>query len=86
MPLNGNVTLTSLKVRLGLFSLLPVYRLTSGLTVFGGFFKPKQFPTDLIAHTKTRGISPSGFSVSQAAVLKFSSTVMSHSSSNHSGT
>ena len=49
MPLNGNVTLTSLKIRLCMFSLFPVYRLTSGLTVFGGFFKPKQFPTDLIA-------------------------------------
>jgi hypothetical protein len=45
MPLNGNLTLTSLKVRLGMFSLLPVYRLTSGLTVFAGFFKPEQFPT-----------------------------------------
>ena len=38
-----------------------------------------------ISH-KTRGISPSGFSVSQAAALKFSSTVMSHSSRDHSGT
>jgi hypothetical protein len=45
MPLNGNLTLTSLKVRFGMFSLLPVYRLTSGLTVFAGFFKPEQFPT-----------------------------------------
>jgi hypothetical protein len=45
MPLNGNLTLTSLKVRLGMFSLLPVYRLTAGLTLFAGFFKPEQFPT-----------------------------------------
>jgi hypothetical protein len=45
MPLNGNLTLTSLKVRLGMFSLFPVHRLTSGLTVFAGFFKPEQFPT-----------------------------------------
>jgi hypothetical protein len=41
MPLNGNVTLTSLKVRLGMFSLFPVYRLTSGLTVFWRFLQAK---------------------------------------------
>jgi hypothetical protein len=44
MPLNGNLTLTSLKVRLGMFSLLPVYRLTSGLTVFAAFSSQSSFP------------------------------------------
>jgi hypothetical protein len=48
MPVTGNITLASLRVRLDIFNLFPVYRLTSGLTVFGGFFKPEQFPTTRI--------------------------------------
>jgi hypothetical protein len=56
MPLNGNLTLTSLKVRLGMFSLFPVHRLTSGLTVFAGFFKPSSFP-QLVFFERNRDIS-----------------------------